>query len=317
MPKIVTVALALTALTACGASMPIGPWQATAVDDHPLVGRIWSVDEARFVTPEALRARLASARVVLLGEKHDNPDHHRLHGWLLDGLVGPSVPVLFEQLDHGAAEAIAGADSADALRAAVGWDRSGWPAFQLYAPKFAAAYRSGAPVRPAHPPRGEVRAAMDRPLDGYPFEMGLDRPLPQESAAALKAEIEASHCGRADASLVERMFRAQRFKDAVMAQAVVEAAGRDGEAVLVAGNGHVRRRMGVPFYLPALAPVAVGLLEVRRGRTDPAQAAGGRFDYVWFTPRVDERDPCEVFAEQLERIEAMKSATPTRPPAGP
>ena len=25
------------------------------------------------------------------------------------------------------------------------------------------------------------------------------------------------------------------------------------------------------------------------------------FDYVWFTPRVDDLDPCEVYAEQLER----------------
>jgi len=30
------------------------------------------------------------------------------------------------------------------------------------------------------------------------------------------------------------------------------------------------------------------------------------FDYVWFTPRVDESDPCEKFREQLEKMRAPK-----------
>jgi len=30
------------------------------------------------------------------------------------------------------------------------------------------------------------------------------------------------------------------------------------------------------------------------------------FDFVWFTPRVDDDDPCEVFAEQLRRIREQK-----------
>lgn len=307
----------LLLLGACGASVPIGAWQTTAVDDHPLTGRIWSVNEGRFVSPEALRARLADSRVVLLGEKHDNPDHHRLHAWLLDGLAGPEVPVLFEQLDHDAAEAIAGAADPEGLRAAAQWDRSGWPPFALYAPKFAAVYRQKAPVKPAHPPRAEVRAAMTKPLDRYPFELGLNRPLPAEGEARLRREIDTSHCGHATPPLVDGMLRAQRFKDAVMAAALREAAGRDGRAVLVAGNGHVRRGVGVPFYLPALAPVAVGVLEVTRGRTDPAELVGERFDYVWFTPRVDERDPCEKFAEQLERIKAMNPAPAEGPSSAP
>lgn len=314
--SLTALAACLLLLAGCGASMPIGAWQTTVVEDHPLTGRIWSVDEGRFVEPEALRARLAASRVVLLGEKHDNPDHHRLHAWLLAGITGPSVPVLFEQLDHDEAEAIAGATDAAGLRAAVEWDRSGWPDFALYAPKFAVLYAQEAPIRPAHPPRADVRAAMKKPLDSYRFELGLDRPLPEAGATALRAEIEASHCGHADPPLVEGMFRAQRFKDAIMAAALTEAAGDTGRAVLVAGNGHVRRETGVPFYLPAVPSVSLGVLEVVRGQTDPAKAAGGRFDYVWFTPRVDEQDPCTKFAEQLERIKAMKAPKPASQPTG-
>src|SRR4051812_674712 len=46
--------------------------------DHPLVGRVWDVKNATFITRDALWAKLVTADYVLLGEKHDNPDHHRL-----------------------------------------------------------------------------------------------------------------------------------------------------------------------------------------------------------------------------------------------
>ena len=30
------------------------------------------------------------------------------------------------------------------------------------------------------------------------------------------------------------------------------------------------------------------------------------FDYIWFTPRVDEQDPCAAFEEQLKRLHKGK-----------
>ena len=32
------------------------------------------------------------------------------------------------------------------------------------------------------------------------------------------------------------------------------------------------------------------------------------FDYVWFTPRVDIRDACERFEEQLKKMQQSKAA---------
>jgi hypothetical protein len=37
------------------------------------------------------------------------------------------------------------------------------------------------------------------------------------------------------------------------------------------------------------------------------------YDFVWFTPRVDDLDPCERFAEQLRRAGAHRRA---KRPAG-
>ena len=47
-------------------------------------------------------------------------------------------------------------------------------------------------------------------------------------------------------------------------------------------------------------------LEVKEGLTAPAayaehwDAASLPFDYVWFTPRIDDVDPCEKFKKSLE-----------------
>jgi hypothetical protein len=72
---------------------------------------------------------------------------------------------------------------------------------------------------------------------------------------------------------------------------------------LIAGGGHARLDRAVPRYLSAAAPgatvVSISLREVRHGQTEPASyvASGeeGPFDYVWFTPRGSDEDPCASF----------------------
>jgi hypothetical protein len=82
-------------------------------------------------------------------------------------------------------------------------------------------------------------------------------------------------------------------------------------AGLIAGAGHARKDRGVPWHLSRKASgrrvVSLALLEVVAGENNPDAYASGfdakrlPFDFVWFTPRVDNLDPCEVFAEQLEK----------------
>ena len=55
--------------------------------DHPLVGRNWDTRAQAFVTRDALIQRAAGARLVLLGEIHDNADHHRLQAEVLAALL--------------------------------------------------------------------------------------------------------------------------------------------------------------------------------------------------------------------------------------
>lgn len=77
-----------------------------------------------------------------------------------------------------------------------------------------------------------------------------------------------------------------------MAQALLRAAGSDGRAVLIAGNGHVRRDLGVPYYLRAAGVradqiVSIGYLE--------APERDAPYDLVKLTDGVDRGDPCAEF----------------------
>ena len=108
---------------------PPGDWQSALYSDHPLVGAIWQSDAGRFVSVEELAAALDSSRMVLLGEKHDNPDHHRLQQNILAYLLaGDQVSsVAFEMMDSEFDSRIDGLgemqiDSLDQLKAQLEWD---------------------------------------------------------------------------------------------------------------------------------------------------------------------------------------------------
>ena len=84
---LVASALMLAACTPSETGKDLRPWQSVQLQDHPLAGRIWVVDEARFIPPHGLVERLWARKFVLLGERHDNPDHHRIQAWITNRLI--------------------------------------------------------------------------------------------------------------------------------------------------------------------------------------------------------------------------------------
>ena len=315
-PRWAFALLAAALLAGCGARpavIDLGAWQAPGGREHPLVGRIWDVKAGRFVTADALAAALTRARYVLLGERHDNPDHHRVQVSLVRALLaaGRRPAVAFEMFTADDAPAIArqlavAPRDAAGLARAVDWKRSGWPAWAYYEPIAQAALDADLSIVAANLPPSTARALARGNRSVLPERLdsryGLDRPLPDGGQAALAAEIHASHCGHIPAERLEGMVLAQRARDAMLTDSMVTAA-RDG-ALLIAGNGHVRRDRGVPLYLRAGEPGAsiavVAPLEVRDDWNRPADYAaafGGRlpYDWLWFTPRMEDGDPCARF----------------------
>jgi len=294
---------------------PVPPWTAELGRDHPLAGRIWLVAEHRFVTADELVALAAKAPWVMLGEKHDDADHHALQAYLLRRLIaaGRHPVVAFEQFEADKGELIAKylrkrPRDAAGLGAATGWDKTGWPDWSQYSPIAQAALDAGLPLVAANIPADEARAMARReqiPPERI-AELSLDQPLSREQHKALLDEIRHGHCGMLPEHAVGSMAMAQRARDGGMARALVTAAQagpRDG-GVLIAGNGHARKDRGVPAVLTRLAPnaasFAISFLEVQDDRTDPA-AYTQTVDAIWFTARADGEDPCAQMAAQMRK----------------
>lgn len=315
--------LLLIGFTYAGDSgQPGEPWQTTVERDHPLVGQIWDVTAAEFLDAQTLVTRLAQGQFVVLGEKHDNPDHHRLQAWLLDALItaGRRPAVGFEMFDTDDAPAIAGhlaAAPTDAvgLAKAVNWNQSGWPDWDMYRPIAEIALTGQLPIVATNLPASLTQTLMHQgaaALDADVVQrLDLSRPLAPEMHAQMANEIRDSHCGHAPEAMIEAMIAVQHARDAQMADSLVSANPKDG-AVLIAGSLHGRKDHGVPAHLTRLIPdasvVSLAFVEVQTGRLEPAAYASRQeqgqlpFDYVWFTPRVDNIDSCEKFHHQLKHL---------------
>ena len=231
----------------------------------------------------------AEPPVLLLGEVHDNAAQHalRLEAFraLLDDGARPAL--LMEQIDGERQPAIdrlragAAAPTADALWEAAGAP-TGWN-WAFYRPFVQLALDHRLPLIAANVSRADSRRIMS---DGLAAE-GFEPQVPEDIQAAHAGDIEASHCGMIDAATARRMAGAQVARDQFMARMVETQAARG--VVLLAGNGHVRRDVGVPRWLGPAArsrSVSVGYLEA--GDTPPP----GAYDRIVTTPAQPREDPC-------------------------
>jgi uncharacterized iron-regulated protein len=325
--------LLLLAPAAPAAEAPPLPesWASPLLREHPLAGRIWQPAGGTFATPREVAGRLAEADVVLLGEKHDNPDHHRLQAWAIAAMAaaGRRPAVAFEMIPRDKAEALAGyleaGGDAAGLGPALAWSETGWPDWALYRPIAEAALSAGLPLAASDLPeakRGQISEQGIAALpDGLVARWALDRPWTAEMRDGLLQELSEAHCRVAPPAAFAGLAEVQRARDAAMADALLAAheddtkerpgerpGERTGEgAVLIAGKGHTRPDRGVPWYLrqraPELSALSVAFVEVEAGRADAATYGEfGGHDLIWFTPRLDDEDPCAKFAEQLERM---------------
>lgn len=326
-PRVALAVAAAVALLACSVRTPaptppagVIAWTAPHGRDDPRVGRILDVARGSWVDEATLLDVLATADFVLLGERHDHPDHHGLQARILRALVarGRRPAVAFEMLDADdasaieAVEAMADGDTATraaALREAVAWDQSGWPDWALYAPVFEAALAEALPIVPANLARAELHAIGRGGAAALAPErraqLGLDEPADPDEFRALAEQIREAHCGHAPDAALERMVDVQRAWNAQLA-ASLAAAATSGGAVLIAGSEHVRRDRGAPRRLAQLAPDAriatLGFVEIDPRDTDALPDASAPFDFLWLTPRLDLEDPCEKYRDALEKL---------------
>jgi uncharacterized iron-regulated protein len=239
---------------------------------------------------------------VLLGEHHDNPEHHRLRLATLQRVVmaGWHPALLMEQFDTDRQADIDRARSERPLDAqhlidAATPARGGWN-WVYYRPVVELALRADLPLVAANLARASAQQLVRRSFDEVfgaerARSLGLDAPIAADWQAVQQEIIEVGHCGALPGSVVPGMARAQFARDAVMAELITRHADRG--VVLLAGNGHVRRDLGVPRWLRGGAAArawVVGYVEPGDG-----DGLGGAYDAIVVAPAPPRADPCKGF----------------------
>ena len=291
---LIVVLLVLGACQSQQALAPLPEWQSPLGHEHAQIGRIEDLRSGQRLTPEQLVERLAEQPWVLVGEQHDNPDHHALQLWLLRALaqhraqgslllemLSPSQQALAEQVAMQLREGRPVADLASALE----WS-NGWP-WSLYGPIVDYGLRQPYGLRSANLERAEVMAI-------YRQQPELQGHLSTAEAVRqpLLEQIRQSHCDKLPVSQLPAMLAVQQQRDRRMAEQLLAA---PTPALLLAGSFHVRRDLGVPLHLQDLGAGDDGAVLILSEVGKPVSAA--QADYVWYTAALPAEDYCSRFSE--------------------
>ena len=240
-----------------------------------------------------LMTSVGSPAVLLLGEQHDASAHQRLQRQVVKALGRERrlAAVVMEMVEQGKSTMGLGASATEAeVRQALGWDeQTGWP-WPSYGQVVMAAVQLGVPVHGGNLPRRAMRSAMQ--------DLSLDRLLTPEALAQQAQGIRQGHCGLLPDAQIPGMVRIQTARDLSLAH-TAEALVQPGKTVLlIAGQGHVRRDLGVPAHLSA------GLsrhIVMARTSADGGQGSDLPADSTWTTNAPPAKDHCAELVRQLGR----------------
>jgi uncharacterized iron-regulated protein len=257
--------------------------------DHAELGVIRELATGRTLSPQELVERLAAAPRVLVGEQHDNPDHHALQLWLLRELASQRAQgsLLMEMINPDQQDKVNAAQAAtragqppsdpfQALAWQANWDWGVYGALVTYA------LRQPYPLLAANLNRAQIMHIYKQ----RPVLEGAASTRPQVQATLLD-DIRESHCGLLPETQMPAMLAVQQQRDRRMAESLLAA---PAPAVLLAGAFHVRKDLGVPLHLSDLGAGEGNqvLILAEVGKTVTAESA----DYVWYTAAQPVQDHC-------------------------
>ena len=218
--------------------------------------------------PDDVLVALAKRGVVLLGESHDEVEHHRWQLHTIAALFGhrPDMVLGFEMFPRRVQPVLdrwskGELDETTFLRE-VDWPQIWGIADELYLPLFHFARMHRLPMLALNVDRATNRRVAGQGFAAVPNSQreGVGDPVPASSSYRdrlfewFKKHPGAGHDAQAAAEPFERFVRAQLFWDRAMAEAIA-GARRDGRRPLVVGvmgSGHVEYGDGVPHQLAAL-----------------------------------------------------------------
>lgn len=292
-------------------------WESPLAQDHPLVGRVYNSDGS--IKLDALGGLVANSKYVLIGEKHDNSDHHQLELYLLELMLDqgtdddskPSMAVVLEMLDskqqplvNSVTETLAASDSImlepDQLKVSLDWPEHGW-VWSDYAAIIGWTLNSRLPLVAGNISRKTISTIYQNGIDDR-FATG--RSLKGPLNGPLLDQVFSGHCELMPRSSLGSMVDIQLAKDSSMANALIASTTK--QSVLIAGTGHIRKDTAVPRHLELSSNESVltlALVEVDSAKQAVSDYEGvfDQFDIVIFTPVANERDYCAEFEKSMRK----------------
>ncbi len=221
-----------------------------AVPLAPAAGAIYDATGAVRTWAEAL-TDLASARIVAVGESHDDAEHHKIQAEVLTALaVRVPLAVGLEMVaaeDQPVLDAFMSGTTPE-KDFAVWWKANWGYDFVLYKPIFDAAKAAGVPVRGLNAPREVVKAVGKKGLAGLtPAERGRIPAMILESADARyrKYVLDSVSGHGAPPSAIPRMLEAMAVWNETMGENAAKLAAEGRLVLVIAGQGHVYYKAGV------------------------------------------------------------------------
>ncbi|MFZ1910456.1 MAG: ChaN family lipoprotein [Burkholderiales bacterium] len=278
------------------AAAALGVWGSALAQDCLVPGK-WFVVEAGAARPlkrNEVLAQMAQRSIVLLGETHDDADHHAWQLATLGALqlLRPRMVIGFEAFPRRVQPVldkwIAGDLSERQLLEQTDWDKAwGWPA-GLYLPLLRFARINRIPIRALNVDQALIKAISAKGWQAVPESQkeGVTRPAAPSApylddlfdVYKLHPEGDGPDKGRQSPSFLH-FVDSQTTWDRAMAQGLAEAArAPDGAGqplvVGIMGSGHIRYGRGVAHQLRDIGIESIGMLLPVAASRDCAGLAG-------------------------------------------
>lgn len=251
---------------------------------------ILKTDTVSVISRQQLISDLTDARVVYVGESHTNPFHHAIQLEIIQALVQttPDLNIGMEMFDH-TYQPVLDQWTAGKLDQTSFIEQTHWYAnwrfdFDLYRDILEYAKEKALRIIalnvPSHIPAkistGGIASLSEEDRRHLPAAIDTDNP----DHRAYVEEIFRMHAipGREN---FEYFYQAQCTWEDAMAEAVAANLG-SGKMVVLAGNGHIIRKFGIPdrAYARTQAPFKTVYLAAVGGEAELSWA-----DYLWVTPQ--------------------------------
>ena len=238
----------------------------------PKVGDIVHLPTGTPVSLSQMQAVAAGARVVYVGETHDNPASHRLELQVLQGLEKRhpgKVALGMEMFNRSQQPAldrwVAGKLDEKAFLKESRWFEVWKSDFAYYRDLLIFARDKHIPVIGLNAEKSLVQAVTSKPLEELSAEQKAQMPEMDQSDPYQRGMVEGIFAGHSHGKMVLDGFqRAQTLWDETMAESaarfLASTEGRERHLLVIAGGNHISHGFGIPRRVFRRIPTSYQLI---------------------------------------------------------